>query len=121
MVKEYRVGTNCGVPAILCNGVPISLDEVAMVLNSTDTKTQNTVPASDRYPVYFVKAGCDGSEYTCIILCTNSDVFDRSVEKIVVKNIKKEHTIPGKLFVNACSLLGYTTIDDARKRGLIIA
>ena len=120
MVKEYRVGTDCGAPSILCNGVPIGLDEVADILNTTYTKQQNAITVSERYPVYFINSECEGTQYNCIILCTKSDVFDRIVEKTVFKDIKKEHNISGKLFLRTCSLLGNTTIDDAKKRGLTI-
>ena len=120
MVKEYRVGTDCGTPSILCNGVPIGLDEVVAILNSTYTEQQNAITVSDRYPVYFVNAECEGAQYNCIILCTKSDVFDRIVEQFVFKDIKQAHGISGTLFLSTCSLLGHTTIDDAKKRGLTI-
>lgn len=120
MANEYRVGTDCGTPAILCNGIPISLDDVVAKLNSTEAKRSDMVNTTELHPLYFIKAECGGSQYNCIILCTKSDVFDRSIEKSVFKDIKKDHNISGKLFLTACSLLGHLTIDDAKTRGLNI-
>ena len=98
MVKEYRVGTDCGAPSILCNGVPIGLDEVADILNTTYTKQQNAIAVSDRYPVYFINVDGEGSRYNCIILCTKSDVFDRIVEKPCLKTLRKNITYPVSYF-----------------------
>ena len=122
MKKEYRVGTDCGVPAILCNGVPISLDEVVTRLNNNELASQEdttTATAPVAHPVYFIRAEYDNVEYTIISMVT-SGVYDRSVEKLILNCIATEHNLTGKMFCSSCNLIGYATKKEAKAKGITI-